>query len=349
MGKQMTKVGILGASGYGGGELLRYLAGHPCARVHTATSKTYDGQPVAAAFGGLISSSLKFRAEEFASDLDECDIVFLAGGDSSSMCLAEPLLDSGKKVIDLGACFRFDEAAEYEHWYHEPHKSPHLNATAVYGLPELHRDEIKLATLIANPGCYTTAAILALAPAVQRELIDCSTLIINGISGVSGAGRSKFGLDYHFAEMNENAWAYKVGGSHRHTGEIEQELSKLAGGKVTLSFTPHVVPMTRGVLVTCIAELNDRATFEAVKAAYSEAYATEPFVHLVGKAPATKHTIGSNQCHIHLAFDERTQRITVVSVLDNLGKGMAGQAIQNMNLMFGLEETAGLEGVPLWP
>lgn len=344
----MLKVGIIGASGYGGGELLRWLQSHPEAKVVAATSKTYAGQPAGAAFGGLAKSDLIFADDDLGA-VQGCDVVFLAAGDSASMCMAEPLLDAGCKVIDLGACFRFGCAAEYQAWYGEPHKAPHLNEHAVYGLPELHREQIAVASLVGNPGCYTTASILALAPVIEQDLIDAGSIIIDGKSGVSGAGRSKFGLDYHFSEMNENAWAYKAGGTHRHTGEIEQELSSLAGSQIKVSFTPHIVPMTRGILATCYANLTKSLNTMDALDLYSAHYKNEPFVYVNEQMPRTKHTLGSNQCRIGLAVDQRTNRITIVSVLDNLGKGMAGQAIQNMNLMFGLPETSGLQAVPLWP
>ena len=339
----------MGASGYGGGELLRLLSTHPAVKVKAATSKTYSGQPVCAAFGGLVGTDLKFAETNDLIEVAGCRVVFLAGGDSTSMCLAGPLMEAGAKVIDLGASFRFRSAMDYSRWYGEPHKSPELNAQAVYGLPELHRQEIQQARLVANPGCYTTAAILALAPAVKSGLVEVESIVINGISGASGAGRSKFGLDYHFAEMNENAWAYKLAGSHRHTGEMEQELSFLAGQPVQLSFTPHVVPMTRGVLVTCIAKLKGQSSLDEAKHLYRDYFSGSSFVHLLDQPPATKHTAGSNRCHIGLALDQRTGMFTVVAVLDNLGKGMAGQAVQNMNLLLGTEESAGLEGAPLWP
>jgi len=342
----MIKVGIMGASGYGGGELLRWLQLHPEAEVLAATSKTYAGQPVSHAFGGLVPLPLVF-AEDDIGAVQGCDVVFLAGGDSASMCLAEPLLEAGCKVIDLGASFRFTSASEYEQWYGEPHRSPHLKG--VYGLPELHRTEITDAKLIGNPGCYATAALLALAPCVKGGLVKNDSIVIDGISGVSGAGRSKFGLDYHFAEMNENAWAYRIAGTHRHTGEIEQELSSLASAAIRVSFTPHIVPMTRGVLVTCYATLAAAMTTQDVLQIYQGFYNHEFFIHVSEALPRTKHTCGSNMCNIGLGVDERTNRVTVLAALDNLGKGMAGQAIQNMNIMIGLDETTGLKAVPLWP
>jgi N-acetyl-gamma-glutamyl-phosphate reductase len=345
---QMIKVGIVGASGYGGGELMRWLALHPSAEVVAATSKTYAGQPVEKAFGSMAKSDLVLSEDDLGA-VSDCDIVFLAGADGASMCMAEPLLESGCRVIDLGASFRFNHCAEYTAWYGEEHQAAHLLEQSVYGLPELHRSALKNARLVGNPGCYVTATLLALAPVVEGNLIQPDSIVVSGISGVSGAGRSKFGLDYHFSEMNENAWAYKAGGTHRHTGEIEQELSHLHGDKLTISFTPHIVPMTRGVLATCVAKLADGVTEDQVSSAFAEFYEDEPFVFLSNGLPATKHTLGSNMCHIGFTFDKRTNRVTIVSAIDNLGKGMAGQAIQNMNLMFGLDETTGLRSFALWP
>jgi N-acetyl-gamma-glutamyl-phosphate reductase len=278
-----------------------------------------------------------------------CEVVFLARDNGVAMGLAPGIAQSGAKVIDLSADFRFRNPAEYESWYKIEHKSAAMTMAAVYGLPELHKDEIKEAQIIGNPGCYTTASILALAPLVKYRLIDPDSIVIDGKSGISGAGRSKFGLDYHFSEANESVSAYKVAGTHRHTGEIEQELSILAGRPVRVSFTPHLIPMTRGILASCYARLSEGLDANHARELYRTYYTDAPFVHISVGLPATKHVSGTNMCHIGLAVDSRTNRITVISAIDNLGKGMAGQAIQNMNLMCGFEETAGLEAAGLWP
>ena len=349
MGDMMT-VGIVGASGYGGGELLRWLAFHPSARVAVATSNTYAGQPVSASFPGLSGVvDLKFAADSGIADVSRCDVVFLARDNGVAMGLAPELVESGCKVIDLSADFRFRDAADYQTWYKTAHKSPELARSAVYGLPELHKREIQNATVVGNPGCYTTTSILALAPLVAGRLVDVESIIIDGKSGVSGAGRSKFGLDYHFSEANESVSAYKIAGTHRHTGEIEQELGLLAGDKFTVSFTPHLIPMTRGILCTCYARLAESATADDLRARFREFYRDAPFVQIVDGLPASKHVTATNMCHIGIAVDNRTNRVTVVSVTDNLGKGMVGQAIQNMNLMFGLDETEGLRMPGMWP
>jgi len=353
----MLDIAIIGASGYGGGELLRWLARHPHVRVAMATSTTYAGQPVSAAFPGLAKwVNLTFAAEADPTALARCAVVFLARDNGVAMGLAPELLGAGCKVIDLSADFRFRDPSIYEAWYRIAHKSPDLSRTAVYGLPELHKEAIRKSSLVGNPGCYTTASILALAPLVSggrsgqpAPLIDPSTIVVDGKSGVSGAGRSKFGLDYHFAEANESVSAYKVGGTHRHTPEIEQEISELMGQAITVSFTPHLIPMTRGILATCYATLQESVSADDLCALYREFYEDAPFVHITDGLPATKHTLGTNMCHIGLAVDRRTNRVTVISALDNLGKGMVGQAIQNMNLMCGFEETAGLEVGGLWP
>ncbi len=346
----MLNAAIIGASGYGGGELLRWLSWHPDASVSLATSKTYDGQPVQAAFPGLAGTvDLKFTPESDTSELKHCDVAFLARDNGVAMEMAGGLLEAGCKVIDLSADFRFRDPAAYSNWYSAEHKSPDLTRSAVYGLPEIHKEEIRRANLIGNPGCYTTTSILALAPLVAGNLIDTTTIVIDGKSGVSGAGRSKFGLDYHFSEANENVSAYKAGGTHRHTGEIEQELSLLAGQSVTVSFTPHLIPMTRGILASCYASLTRSVSADELRQRFREFYRDAPFVAVTDGLPATKHTLGSNMCHIGLVVDNRTNRVTVFAATDNLGKGMVGQAIQNMNIMFGLEETAGLMMPGMWP
>ncbi len=343
-------VGIVGASGYGGGELLRWLSVHPHANVKVAVSDTHAGKPVSASFPGLAGRvDLTFAASSGMDALAGCGVVFLARDNGVAMGLAGELLDAGCKVIDLSADFRFRDPADYQTWYRTSHASPELTMEAVYGLPELHAEEIRGARIVGNPGCYTTTSILALAPLVARRLIDLGSIVIDGKSGVSGAGRSKFGLEYHFSEANESVSAYKAGGTHRHTGEIEQELSLLASEPIRVSFTPHLIPMTRGILASCYARLNAPTEADTLRELYRDFYRDAAFVAVVDGLPATKHTLGSNMCHLGLVVDGRTQRVTVISATDNLGKGMAGQAIQNMNLMCGFDETAGLTMPGLWP
>ncbi len=344
----MVNVGIVGASGYGGGELLRWLAGHPNARVEVAISDTYAGRPASCTFPGLAKrGDVVFSSRE--ASLDACDVVFLARDNGAAMKMAPALLEQGKKVIDLSADFRFRDPSIYDAWYKGPHASPELTSAAVYGLPELHRDAIRKASVVGNPGCYTTASILAAAPLLASKRIDPGTIIVDAKSGVSGAGRSKFALDYHFPELNESASAYKIAGTHRHTPEIEQELSEVAGVPVAISFTPHLIPMTRGILATCYATLAAAVDADALRDDFQRFYADAPFVYVTDALPSTKHVLGSNMCHIGLGVDKRTNRVTVVSAVDNLGKGQAGAAIQNMNLMCGFDETAGLGMPGLWP
>jgi len=354
------KVGIVGVSGYGGGELARLLAQHPRVELTYATSGTYAGQPLQHALPG-ITPFLNLTCEKFtlAAATDKCDLLFLAGESGLAMETAPALLEAGKKVVDLSADFRLQDPEAYAHWYKAEHRATHLLERAVYGLPELNKAAIANAQLVANPGCHVTAAVLALAPLLAAKVVDANTLIVDSLTGVSGAGRSKFGLDYHFAEINESARPYGVGGVHRHTPEIEQALSQVAGADVRLTFTPHLVPITRGILATAYATLAPPllgaggacGPVTSLFGHYRKFYDEAPFVQILasGRFPATKHVGGTNFCHIGLALDERTNRVIVVAAIDNLVKGAAGQAIQNMNLMCGFDETDGLRGAALWP
>jgi N-acetyl-gamma-glutamyl-phosphate reductase len=294
---------------------------------------------------------LHFVSYGDGTEVAQGDVVFLAQENGKAMETAPHLLQAGCKIVDLSADFRFRDPATYEVWYKAAYTAAEWNERAVYGLPELHRDAIARSSLVGNPGCYTTASILALAPLVADQRIELNSIVIDAKSGVSGAGRAKFALDYHFPETNESVSAYKIAGTHRHTPEIEQELSQLAGEEIRVSFTPHLIPMTRGILATCYATLKTGASAREIFALYQEFYAGAPFVTLIEDGlPATKHTLGSNRCHIGMGVDSRTNRVTIVSCIDNLIKGASGQAIQNMNLMFGWEETAGLSDLGgLWP
>ena len=351
-GCRMIEVGVVGASGYGGGELLRLLARHPNARLTRAISNTYAGKPLASAFPGMTGvSPLRFEEYGDGSGVARCDVVFLAQENTRAMQMASLLIEAGCKIVDLSADFRFRDQATYAKWYGQPHAAPDLNAQAVYGMPELHKEAIRKARIVGNPGCHATAGILGLAPLVQQGLIAPDSIIIDSKTGVSGAGRAKFSLDYHFPEINESVSAYKISGTHRHTPEIEMALGGLAkGAHLTVTFTPHLIPMTRGILATCYATLLQPKTAEEVTELYAQFYADAPFVSLVtDHLPATKHTLGTNYCHIGLGVDTRNNRVTIVSCLDNLVKGAAGQAIQNMNLMCGFAETAGLDLGGIWP
>ena len=344
------KIGIAGVSGYGGGELARLLLAHPNAELTYVTSETYAGQPLRAALPGL-APGVTLTCESFVPEAcaDKCEFVFLAGEAGLAMRVAPELLEAGLKIVDLSADFRLEDPDTYQTWYKAEHSAPHLLDEAVYGLPECNKIAIETARLVANPGCHVTAAVLALAPLLSAGMIAPETIIIDSLSGVSGAGRSKFGLDYHFAELNESMRPYGVGGIHRHTPEIEQTLSFLAEAPVTVTFTPHLVPITRGILATSYASTEETET--DLRSAFETFYQDAPFVSILdaGQFPATKHVFGTNFCQIGLALDARTSRVVVVSALDNLVKGAAGQAIQNMNLMCGFLETAGLEGSAVWP
>ena len=348
----MTKlrVGIIGVSGYGGGEIFRLALSHPDVDLTYVTSSTYVGQPVTAALPGAAGrSELVCEQYNLTDAVSQCDFVFLAGEAGFAMKAAPELVAAGIKVVDLSADFRLKDPAEFQRWYKMTHSSPESIVDAVYGMPEINREAIRTALLVANPGCYPTSAALALLPLLVQNAIDQTSIIVDSMSGVSGAGRSKFTLDYHFSEVNESARAYGVGGAHRHTPEIEQTLSTVTDSPVTITFTPHLVPITRGILTTAYATLTDSSAnpLEILRAAYAE----EPFVVVLGDGqfPATKHTFGTNNCIVGATVDRRTNRVIVVSAIDNLVKGAAGQAIQNMNIMCGFDETAGLTMTAVWP
>jgi len=345
----MVKVGIYGASGYTGQELLRLLLRHPEAEVAAVTSRRYAGQAVAdlyPAFTGL--TNLTFMDASPAEVAENCDQIFLALPHAISMSVASLFLQTGKKVVDLSADFRLRNDAVYGAWYGR-HTAPELLAEAVYGLPELYRDKIRAARLIANPGCYPTSIILGLAPLLKAGWIDPASIIADSKSGVSGAGREPQ-VGSLFCEVEEAFKAYKVA-SHRHTPEIEQELSALAGQELRISFTPHLLPISRGILSTIYATLKGGATVAEVHKLYTDAYGDEAFVRVYKKGtyPNISAVRGSNYCDIGVAVDERTGRAIVISAIDNLIKGAAGQAIQNMNIQWGMRESLGLEMISLYP
>ncbi len=352
---EKLRAGIVGVSGYGGGELARLLLAHPHAALTYVTSGTYAGRPLRAALPGASPSDLVCEEFDPAACADGCDLVFLAGEAGLAMKVAPLLLEAGKKVVDLSADFRLKDPAVYKEWYKAEHTAPHLLKEAVYGLPEVtKKSTIQKACLLANPGCHVTAAVLGLAPLLNMEIVEAKSLIVDSYSGVSGAGRSKFGLDYHFSEVNESMRPYGVGGVHRHTPEIEQALSWLGGEDALVTLTPHLAPITRGILTTAYATPRQGTPAEmlnSLHARYRGWYKDAPFVTVLdpGQFPATKHVYGTNFCHIGLAVDRRTNRVIVVSAIDNLVKGAAGQAVQNMNLMCGFDETAGLTMSAVWP
>jgi N-acetyl-gamma-glutamyl-phosphate reductase len=345
----MIRVGIIGASGYTGAELVRLLCRHPQVELTLATSRQYAGKPLSQAF-----PSLQKIADIICEDpaIDEltgrADLFFTAVPHQTAMAMVPSLLAAGCKVIDLSADFRISDSMVYEKWY-QPHTAAELLAEAVYGLPELHREAIARARLVANPGCYPTSVLLGLAPLLKAAIIDPDTLIIDSKSGTSGAGRvAQVGSLY--CEVTDGFRAYKVG-EHRHTPEIEQELGKLCDRPVTVSFTPHLLPMSRGILSTMYGKLLKPLSQQEVMGLYAEFYRQEPFVRLcpAGTYPATQYVRGSNYCDIGCKVDGRTGRLVVLSAIDNLVKGAAGQAVQNMNLVCGFPEETGLDVVPLFP
>lgn len=344
------KAGIVGATGYAGAELVRILAAHPDVELTALVSQSYVGCPISEVYPHLYKHVPQRCRELDVPDLaGECDVVFTALPHGHAVPVAVRVLEAGKKFIDLGADFRFRRPEVYEQWYKVKHEAPDLLKKAVYGLPEIHREEIKTASLVGNPGCYPTSVILGLAPLLKNGLVDTGAVVADSKSGVSGAGRG-LALGSHFSEVNENFRAYNVG-VHRHTPEIEQELGGLAGEDMVISFTPHLTPMNRGILSTVYAGLNRQAALEEVRSLYEDFYRGEFFVRLLppGMLPQTKAVTGSNHCDVAPVVDSRTGRVVVVSAIDNLVKGAAGQAVQNMNLMFGLPETAGLDRPGLYP
>jgi N-acetyl-gamma-glutamyl-phosphate reductase len=349
-GRKMVKIAIVGATGYTGVELVRLLSRHPEVEIVALTSQTYVGQAMAGVYPSLLGQLEGVcREQDLETVVSLADVIFVALPHGHAGAVAGTALAAGKKVIDLGADFRLVDAAVYRQWYQLEAPSETLLTRAVYGLPEIHREEIKKAAIVANPGCYPTSTILALAPALSRGLIDPATLIIDAKSGVSGAGR-KLTLNTHYPEINEGIHPYGVG-NHRHTPEIEQELSKLAGEAVTVSFTPHLLPMTRGILTTIYATLTASFDEKDLRQIYTDFYRQEPFVHVLpsGEWPHTKWTYGANYCYLGLTVDRRTGRLIVAAAIDNLVKGASGQAVQNMNLVCGFSETTGLEFAGIYP
>lgn len=346
----MLRVGIIGASGYTGVELARILSNHPECKLTVITSRKYSGTLLSSVFPSLRKHVDLIYEDPDPDRLSEkADFFFTAVPHKTAMDIVPILMSVGKKVVDLSADFRLRDAAVYEQWY-QAHSSPELLRQAVYGLPEIYRKQIKTTALTANPGCYPTSVILGLAPLLREKLIDPTTLVIDSKSGTSGAGRAA-NVGTLFCEVTDGFRAYKVGGTHRHIPEMEQELTVLAGEEVTVSFTPHLLPISRGIFSTMYATLLGDNEMDAIQKLYEDTYAKEPFVRVCpqGAFPATQHVRGSNCCDIGLQLDPRTGRIIVMSVIDNIAKGAAGQAVQNMNLMNGFPETQGLQGAPYFP
>ena len=346
----MIKAGIIGATGYAGNELVRLLMGHKEVEIKWYGSRSYIDQKYADVYRNMFeivdAKCLDDNMEELAK---QADVIFTATpqGFCASMMSEEILAQT--KIIDLSADYRIKDVATYEKWYGIKHKSPQFIDEAVYGLCELNRDKVKKARLVANPGCYPTCSTLSIYPLAKAGLIDMSTLIIDAKSGTSGAGRGAK-VPNLYCEVNENIKAYGVA-THRHTPEIEEQLGYASGEQVTLNFTPHLIPMNRGILITAYASYKKGVTEEQIRKAYEDAYKDEYFVRVLepGVCPETKWVEGSNYVDINFKIDPRTNRIIMMGAIDNLVKGAAGQAVQNMNLMFGLPETEGLELVPMFP
>ena len=346
----MIKVGIIGATGYAGVEIVRLLQQHKDAEVVWYGSRSYIDKKYADVFANMFEivdeKCLDDNIEELA---DKVDVIFTATPQGLCSSLVNEEILNKVKIIDLSADFRIKDVATYEKWYKIEHKSPEFIDEAVYGLCEINREKTKGARLIANPGCYTTCSILSIYPMVKEGLIDPKSIIIDAKSGTSGAGRGAK-VPNLFCEVNENIKAYGVG-THRHTPEIEEQLGYAAGEEVLINFTPHLVPMQRGILVTAYANLKKEVTYEEVKAVYDKYYKKEQFIRVLENKtpPETRWVEGSNYVDVSFKIDERTGRIIMMGALDNLIKGAAGQAVQNMNIIFGLPENEGLQQVPMFP
>lgn len=342
----MIKVGIVGGTGYTGVELLRLLAQHPQVELHAITSRADAGTLVCQMFPSLRGHvDLSFTHPD-AADLNQCDVVFFATPNGIAMQQVRALLDADVRVIDLAADFRIQDAAEWEKWYGMAHACPDLLAEAVYGLPEINREQIRRARLVANPGCYPTAVQLGFIPLLEAGLVDCDNLVADAKSGVSGAGR-KAEIGILFAEAADNFKAYGVAG-HRHLPEIRQGLARVARQQVGLTFVPHLTPMIRGIHATLYARIERDADLQTL---YEQRYKNEAFVDVMptGSHPETRSVRGANCCRIAVHRPQGGNMVVVLSVIDNLVKGAAGQAVQNMNIMFGLPETAALNIVPVFP
>lgn len=347
----MIKVGIIGATGYAGNEIVRLLLGHKDVKIVWFGSRSYIDQKYADVYRNMFQLVDDVCMDDNMEELaNQVDVIFTATPQGLCASLVNDDILNKVKIIDLSADFRLKDVNIYEKWYKIEHKAPQYIDEAVYGLCEINRDKITKDTrIVANPGCYTTTSILTLYPMVKEGLIDPDTIIIDAKSGTSGAGRGAKVANL-FCEVNESMKAYGVG-THRHTPEIEEQLGYAAGEEIVLNFTPHLVPMNRGILVTAYASLKEKVSYETVKAVYDKYYEKEKFVRVLDKdvCPQTKWVEGSNYVDVNFKIDERTGRVIVMGALDNLVKGAAGQAVQNMNLVFGLEESTGLDLVPMFP
>jgi N-acetyl-gamma-glutamyl-phosphate reductase len=347
---EKLKIAICGGSGYTGIELLRILSGHPQVTITSVTSEKSAGKQVSTLFPHLQKyQNLAYEPLDKTSLLNKADLFFLALPHGASQEAVNFFFKNNKRIIDLSADYRLSDPRVYQQWYGLPHEYQSTLKKAVFGLPEIYRSKIKNAKLIANPGCYPTSAILGLMPAIKSKLIDTSSLIIDSKSGTTGAGR-KADLAVSFCEVNEGFKAYGIG-THRHTPEIEQELSLASGKKITVNFTPHLLPVDRGILTTAYARLSKKTDTASVLNIYKKAYKDEPFVSVLdeGIFPNIKNVRGTNFCHIGAKVVPRTNTLIIVSVIDNLVKGASGQAVHNMNIMMGFDETTALGSLALFP
>ena len=339
----MIRVGVLGATGYAGIETVRILCGHPDVEITKLISHSFVGKKISDVYPAFRNVCDKVCEDLNVRDIPaNCDLVFTALPHGASKEVIPAIYAKGVKIVDLSGDFRYDSKEVYEKWYGEPHCAPEILEKAVYGLCEIHRDKIKNATIVGNPGCYTTCSILALYPLLKAGVVKHDNIIIDAKSGVTGAGRTEK-LPYSFCECTENSKAYKIA-THRHTSEIEQELGHAANDEILVSFTPHLIPQKRGILATSYANLTEDISDDEIHKIFSEFYKDEHFVrvHQPGSLPETKNVAGSNFIEIGFKVDHRLKRVVVSSVIDNLYKGAAGQAVQNMNIMMGLDEKAGI-------
>ena len=346
----MIRVGIIGSTGYAGQELVRILLQHPDAEIVWYGSRSYVDEKYSSVFGNMVNLvDAKCMGENMDELAKQADVIFTATPQGLCGSLVNEEILSKTKIIDLSADFRIKDVAKYEKWYGIEHKAPQFIDEAVYGLCEINREDIKKARLIANPGCYPTCSTLSIYPLLKEGLIDPNTIIIDAKSGTSGAGRGAK-VPNLYCEVNENIKAYGVA-THRHTPEIEDQLGYACGQEVLINFTPHLIPMNRGILVTAYASLKKEVSYEEVRAAYDKYYADETFIRVLDKdvCPQTKCVEGSNYVDVNFKIDLRTRRVIMMGAIDNLVKGAAGQAVQNMNLMFGFDEAEGLHQIPMLP
>ena len=347
----MTNVGIIGAGGYAGVNLISILLKHKQAKIVWLMSEdAHKGKKISELYPHL-QGKCELPCQTLAdlpSNLKNVDVIFLALPHGIALNYVPEILKAGVKVIDLGADYRFNDEPVFKKWYGLDHKDKGVLAEAVFGLPELYKEKIKKARMISNPGCYPTASILGLAPLIKNNLVDINSLVVDAKSGISGAGRGT-SLKVHFCERNEGITAYAVN-NHRHMGEVEYQVSRLAGAPVNVTFVPHLVPMNRGILATCYAKLKQTADSKQLTALYKEFYKGQPFVRIYETGePCTKYVSFTNECHIGLSVNSATNTVIVMSCIDNLIKGAAGQAVQNFNLMLGYPEEEGLQSLAVYP